>query len=194
MLEPQLLLTAYASGIFPMALEDGEIGWFAPNPRAVIPIDDRFHVSRSLAKVVAARKFRTTIDVCFKEVITACGEREDGTWISPEILDSYCHLHDLGHAHSIEVWSGDQLAGGLYGVHLGAAFFGESMFHRVTDASKVALVTLVERLRAEGFQLLDTQWITPHLARFGAYEIPRAEYLRRLRKALTVRCRFQETV
>ncbi|MFN7971044.1 MAG: leucyl/phenylalanyl-tRNA--protein transferase [Acidobacteriota bacterium] len=190
MLSAEALLTAYASGIFPMAMEDGEIGWFAPNPRALIPLDERFHVSRTLRKTIASGQFETTVDTCFERVIAACGDRRDGTWISEEIAVSYVNLHRLGHAHSLEVWVGERLAGGLYGVHLGAAFFGESMFHTVTDASKVALVALVERLRARGFQLLDTQWKTAHLERFGAYEIPRSEYLRRLRKAITVRCRF----
>lgn len=190
MIDPALLVRAYREGLFPMALEDGEIGWFSPDPRGVLPIDG-FRVSSRLARVVRQGRFAATVDRAFDRVIRACGERrDDGTWISGEIVDSYTALHRLGLAHSVEVWNGDVLAGGLYGVHLGGAFFGESMFHRETDASKVALVSLVDRLARRGFLLLDTQWLTPHLAQFGGVEIPRAEYLRQLKIALARDCAF----
>jgi leucyl/phenylalanyl-tRNA--protein transferase len=182
-----LLVSAYSSGWFPMAVEPGEIRWYSPDPRGIIPLDG-FHASRRLARLVRQGRFAIRVDTDFQAVIRACAERqdEDGTWIDDEILDSYCSLHDRGLAHSIETWQDDQLVGGLYGVAIGGAFFGESMFHRATDASKVALVALVERLRARGFVLLDTQWLTDHLTQFGAIEIPRRRYLRLLEAALTV--------
>lgn len=185
MLPPALLVRAYRDGLFPMALEDGRIGWFSPDPRGILPLDT-FHVPSRLARVVRSRRFEIRVDTAFGDVMRACADRrdDDGTWISAEILASYEALHRAGLAHSVEAWRGGQLAGGLYGVHIGAAFFGESMFHRETDASKVALVALVERLIAGGFTLLDTQWVTPHLQQFGAVEIPRADYLRRLALAL----------
>ena len=167
-----------------MALEDGEIGWFSPDPRGIIPLDT-FHVPTRLSRVVRTHPWRVVVDTAFEPVMRACAERpDDGTWISEELVESYVALFDAGFAHSVEVWQDDALVGGLYGVHIGGAFFGESMFHRVTDASKVALVALVERLRRGGFTLLDTQWVTPHLVQFGAIEIPREEYLRRLEDAL----------
>lgn len=186
MLPPALLVRAYRDGLFPMALEDGRIGWFSPDPRGILPLDT-FHVPSRLARVVRSRRFEIRVDTAFGDVMRACADRrddDDGTWISAEILAGYEALHRAGLAHSVEAWRGGQLAGGLYGVHIGAAFFGESMFHRETDASKVALVALVERLIAGGFTLLDTQWVTPHLQQFGAVEIPRADYLRRLALAL----------
>ena len=173
-----------------MALENGEIGWFSPDPRGVIPLDE-FRVPSRLARVVRQGRFQIAVDRDFERVMRECAaQRDEGTWISDEILESYCALHRLGLAHSVETRQGDTLVGGLYGVHLGGAFFGESMFHRVTDASKVALVALVDRLQRRGFRLLDIQWTTPHLAQFGAVGIPRREYLRRLRQALTLDCRF----
>jgi leucyl/phenylalanyl-tRNA--protein transferase len=191
MIPTSLLVSAYREGIFPMALEDGEIGWFSPDPRGIIPLDT-FHVPRRLQRVVRSDEWTVRVDTRFEEVMRACAERPgEGTWISHEILESYLELHRQRSAHSVEVWRNEALVGGLYGVHLGGAFFGESMFHRVTDASKVALVALVERLRARGFVLLDTQWTTPHLEQFGAIEIPRAEYVRRLKKALRVSAEFQ---
>jgi leucyl/phenylalanyl-tRNA--protein transferase len=190
MIDPALLVRAYRKGLFPMALEDGEIGWFSPDPRGILPIDT-FHVPGRLARVVRQAPYEIAIDRAFEDVMRACAERpREGTWISEEIVESYIALHRLGLAHSVEVWSGDALVGGLYGVHLGGAFFGESMFHRATDASKLALVALVDRLARRSFTLLDTQWITPHLVQFGAIEIPRAEYLRRLENALKRDCSF----
>jgi leucyl/phenylalanyl-tRNA--protein transferase len=189
-LDPALLVRAYRKGLFPMALEDGEIGWFSPDPRGILPIDT-FHVPGRLARLVRQAPYAITIDRAFEDVMRACAERpREGTWISEEIVESYAALHRLGLAHSVEVWSGEELVGGLYGVHLGGAFFGESMFHRATDASKLALVALVDRLARRGFTLLDTQWITPHLVQFGAIEIPRAEYVRRLEDALKRDCSF----
>lgn len=192
MIPPALLLRAYRDGIFPMALDDGDIGWFSPDPRGIIPID-ALHVPSRLARVVRAGRFDIRVDTAFGAVLRACAARPDGegTWISTEILDSYEALFRIGHAHSVEAWRDGRLVGGLYGVHVGGAFFGESMFHRETDASKVALVALVARLRERGFSLLDTQWVTPHLARFGAVEIPRDEYLRRLSSALRQACTFE---
>ncbi len=190
MIDPALLVRAYRKGLFPMALEDGEIGWFSPDPRGILPIET-FHVPGRLARLVRQAPYEIVIDRAFEAVMRACAERpREGTWISDEIVESYTALHRLGLAHSVEAWRGDELVGGLYGVHLGGAFFGESMFHRATDASKLALVALVDRLARRGFTLLDTQWITPHLAQFGAIEIPRAEYLRRLADALKRDCSF----
>lgn len=190
-LSPQLVLQAYRVGIFPMADPDGEIAWFSPDPRCVFPLD-RFHVPRTVRQAIRRNIFDIRVNTAFNDVIAACANREEGTWISDEITRIYCALHGAGHAHSVESWQGDTLAGGLYGVAIGGAFFGESMFTRVTNASKVALVALVDRLCTRGFALLDTQWNTPHLARFGAIEIPRRDYLRRLRAALTLPCRFAD--
>ena len=180
MIEPALLVHAYRQGIFPMALEDDEIGWFSPDPRGVIPLD-RVHVPARLARVIRSGRFEVAIDRDFEGVMRACAaDREDGTWISEEIIESYVELHRLGMAHSIETWREGRLAGGLSGVLLGGAFFGESMFHYETDASKVALIALVTRMRERGLSLLDIQWVTPHLAQFGAVEISREDYLTRL--------------
>lgn len=171
-----------------MAVGDGDIRWFSPDPRGIIPIDT-FHVSSRLARVLRRGTFRIEINRDFAAVMRACAaaERDDedaGTWIDEEIFDSYCALHRAGYAHSVEAWRDGKLAGGLYGVALGGAFFGESMFHDVTDASKVALVALVERLRERRFTLLDTQWTTEHLEQFGAVDIPRVQYLQMLGEAL----------
>jgi len=189
-----LLVAAYQAGYFPMGMDDGEIGWFSPDPRAVLPLDG-VHVPRRLRRVLRSRRFSVTTDTAFRRVMEACAaDRDDGTWITAEILDVYCALHRHRLAHSVEVWCDGELAGGLYGVSLGGAFFGESMFHRVTDASKVALVSLVEHLQARGFLLLDTQWTTPLLETFGAIEIPRDTYLARLGDAVRADCRFDGTV
>jgi leucyl/phenylalanyl-tRNA--protein transferase len=183
-IEPAVLVHAYRQGIFPMALEDGETGWFSPDPRGVLPLD-RVHVPSRLERVIRSGRFGIAIDQDFEGVMRACAaDREDGTWISEEIIKSYVALHRAGMAHSIETWRQGRLVGGLYGVHLGGAFFGESMFHRETDASKVALMALVTRMRERGLSLLDIQWVTPHLAQFGAVEIPRVAYLARLKQAL----------
>lgn len=172
---PEVLLGAYAQGVFPMA-EDGEILWFSPTRRGIIPLDDRFHVPRGLKKALRKNAFEIRFNTAFREVMLGCAER-DGTWIDGAIVESYCALHELGQAHSVECWDADGLQGGLYGVALGKAFFGESMFSRKTDASKIALVALVERLRERGFGLLDTQWMTDHLRTFGGLEIEKSEYL-----------------
>ena len=188
-IEPDFLLLAYCSGYFPMAdAKSGEIGWYSPDPRAIIELEE-LKIPRSLKLTLKKNPFEIRLDRRFEEVMRACAERED-TWISEEIVQSYLHLHQLGLAHSVECWKNAELAGGLYGVAIGGAFFGESMFSRVRDASKVALVSLVNRLRDRGFELLDTQFITPHLARFGAKEIPREEYLARLKAALRKNCQF----
>jgi len=189
----RLLVSAYASGWFPMASE-GQIRWYSPDPRGILPLD-ALHIPRRLARVVRAGRFRIEIDRAFVDVMRACAaderDREDpGTWIDDEIIESYTALHEAGIAHSVEAWIDDRLVGGLYGVALGGAFFGESMFHHETDASKVALVALVERLRSRGYRLLDTQWVTPHLEQFGAVEIPRKDYLRRLELSLRLDCTF----
>ena len=194
MISSSLLVSAYSSGWFPMAVDDGEIRWYSPDPRGVIPLD-RFHLPSRLARVVRAGRFRVEIDRRFEDVMRACAEtdrkEEDaGTWISEGIVESYVELHRLGLAHSVETWLDDRLVGGLYGVAVRGAFFGESMFHSVTDASKVALAALVERLRARGFHLLDVQWVTPHLEQFGAIEIPRDVYLKRLEEALRAKVAF----
>jgi len=189
-LTPDVLAAAYANGIFPMDVE-GTIQWFSPDPRAIIDLD-RFHASRNLRQLYRSGRFEIRIDTRFGDVIRACADREDGTWISPEIIQAYTRLHELGLAHSVESWHGGELAGGLYGVALGGAFFGESMFHRRTDASKVALLALAERMRDRGFALLDVQFPTPHLEQFGAVEIPRAEYLERLKAALEIDTRLAD--
>ncbi len=191
MIDPALLVHAYQQGVFPMGMEDGTIGWFSPDPRGIIPLET-FHVPQRLQRLVRSDRFTTTINQDFVGVMRACAaDREDGTWMTDELLAAYVGLHHQGLAHSVEVWRGGVLVGGLYGVHLGGAFFGESMFHRETDASKVALVVLVERLRAQGFVLLDIQWVTPHLARFGAVEVTRGEYLTQLATALDVDAHFE---
>jgi len=194
MIDPEQLVSAYANGWFPMAVEGGEIRWFSPDPRGIIPLDT-FRISNRLARTWRSGRFEIAIDRAFAEVMTACATivrdpADPGTWITQDIVDSYVALHRLGLAHSVEAWRGGQLAGGLYGVALGGVFFGESMFHRETDASKIALIALVARLNQRGFRLLDTQWSTPHLEQFGAVEIPRREYLRRLARALRVTCTF----
>ncbi|HYE49405.1 MAG TPA: leucyl/phenylalanyl-tRNA--protein transferase [Azospirillaceae bacterium] len=188
-LTPDLLLRAYAAGIFPMAesADAAELLWFDPQMRGILPLEG-FHVPRRLRRTVRQGAFQVRVDTAFRQVMEACGEstaERPSTWINDAILEAYCRLHALGFAHSVECWDGPRLAGGLYGVSLGGAFFGESMFSRATDASKVALVHLVARLSAGGYTLLDTQFVTTHLAQFGAVEIPRAEYRRRLALAVS---------
>lgn len=178
----QILLEAYGHGVFPMA-HDGEILWFSPERRGLIPLDDRFHIPHGLRRALKRRPFEIKWDSAFREVMLACADRED-TWIDDVILESYCHLHELGHAHSVECWDDDGLQGGLYGVELPGVFFGESMFSRKTNASKIALVALVDHLRERGFTLLDSQWMTPHLRQFGGHELSREDYLKALRNVL----------
>ena len=191
MIEPELLLRAYASGWFPMGVEEsrgGGVEWYSPDPRGVLPLDT-FHVPTRLERVIRRGCFETRIDTAFAEVLRACAGRDE-TWITDEIEASYLELHARQFAHSVEAWRDGELVGGLYGVALRGAFFGESMFHRATDASKVALAALVDRLRARGYVLLDIQWVTPHLARFGAVEIRRRAYLRQLARAMDADCQF----
>ena len=194
MIPSDLLLAAYSSGWFPMADEAGTISWYSPDPRGVMPLDT-FHVPSRLERTMRRSALQVRIDTAFAQVMRACAEAEregedGGTWISDEIIASYSALHTQGYAHSVEVHDGDRLVGGLYGVALGGAFFGESMFHTATDASKIALVALIDRLRDRGFTLLDTQWVTPHLQQFGAIEIPRPDYLRKLEESLQLEVRF----
>jgi leucyl/phenylalanyl-tRNA--protein transferase len=188
MIDPELLVQGYRLGVFPMAMEDDSIEWFSPDPRAILPLED-FHLPHALRRLLRKKVFEITINSAFSEVIEACAKRKD-TWINQEIVQSYTRLHELGHAHSVEAWKGGKLAGGLYGVAVGGAFFGESMFHRVTDASKIALVALVEHLHAHKFVLLDTQWLTPHLQQFGGIEISRNHYLHLLRRAVELPRKF----
>jgi leucyl/phenylalanyl-tRNA--protein transferase len=187
---PMLLLRAYASGVFPMAesAEAEEIFWVDPPRRGILPLDG-LHVSRRLARSFVAGGFEIRTDTDFAGVLDACGDRAE-TWINPRIRRLYVELHRLGHAHSVEIWQDDLLAGGLYGVAIGAAFFGESMFSRRRDTSKFALIALVARLRLGGFRLLDTQFVTDHLARLGAIEIDRAVYHRMLEAAINAPARF----
>jgi leucyl/phenylalanyl-tRNA--protein transferase len=187
---PDLLLEAYASGIFPMGLPDGKIHWYSPDPRGILPLEE-FHTPHGLKRALKNQSWEIRIDTVFQEVMRACASREE-TWITEAIEGSYTLLFESGHAHSVEVWQDGKLAGGLYGVSIGGAFFGESMFHRVTDASKVALWHLVEILKKGGFTLLDSQWTTPHLEQFGAREIPRTDYLEKLAAALIQKTTFSK--
>lgn len=190
-IRPALLLAAYRAGLFPMAMDEtGEIGWFSPDPRGVLPLET-FHIPHGLKRRLKKNPFTTLVNTAFPEVMDGCADREQ-TWISRIIRDSYTRLHQLGWAHSVETWQDGELVGGLYGVAIGGAFFGESMFSRRTDASKVALVGLVDRLRSRGFTLLDTQWTTGHLKTFGCVELPRADYLEKLEAALEIEARFAD--
>lgn len=181
---PETLLEFYRQGVFPMA-GPGGLRLFSPDPRGILPLE-AFHIPHGTRRAWRSRDWELRMDTCFPEVVLACAERKE-TWIDETLYRSYLELHKAGHAHSIEIWIRDRLAGGLYGVRLGAAFFGESMFHRVTDASKIALCCLVALLRSGGFLLLDLQWVTPHLTRFGAVEISREAYLKMLTSAVSTK-------
>lgn len=187
---PRLLL-AYRHGIFPWT--DDPLTWWSPDPRGIFELD-HFHVSRSLARTLRSGRFRVTMNRAFRAVMEGCAAPAPGresTWISPRFIEAYTRLHEAGHAHSVECWCGDELAGGIYGVAVGGVFAGESMFHRVSDASKVALAVLVDRLRARRFALFDIQMLTPVTRRLGAVEISREEYLCRLAAAVELNCRFE---
>jgi leucyl/phenylalanyl-tRNA--protein transferase len=189
-LTPEGVLLAYRHGIFPMADErSGEVLWFRPDPRAIIPLDG-FQVSRSLARTIKRATFEIRVDTDFEGVMRGCADRPEGTWISERFVEVYAALHQAGQAHSVEAWREERLVGGTYGLAIGGAFMAESMFHRERDASKVALEALVARLRERGFILLDVQYVTPHLESLGAVEITRREYERRLAEALRLDCRF----
>lgn len=191
-LTPELLFAAYCRGYFPMADGRGRISWYDPDPRGVFPLE-AFHVPRRLARTLRQGRFEVRMDTAFRQVMEACGAPAPGrerTWISEELVGAYTALHEAGLAHSVETWHGGEMVGGVYGVAIRGLFAGESMFSRRTDASKAALVHLVERLRRGGFVLFDTQFVTPHLARFGAVEIPRASYRRLLASALQVEAVF----
>jgi leucyl/phenylalanyl-tRNA--protein transferase len=198
-LTPELLVEAYRRGIFPMAEpESGRVGWYSPDPRAILPFEG-FRVAASLARTLRAGRFELTTDRAFERVMRECAAPRPGrehTWIDASLVAAYTALHRRGQAHSVEAWLEGELVGGLYGVHLGAAFFGESMFHRPErggrDASKVCLAALVRALAAAGFLLHDVQYVTPHLERFGAVEIPRARYLALLARALERECPWPE--
>ena len=195
-LSPDLLLRAYAAGLFPMAesAEDPDLFWIDPDPRGVLPLD-RFHLPRRLKRTLRSGQYQIRVDTAFDAVMRGCAEPTEmrpKTWINDEILRLYGALYEQGYAHSVEAWRAGELVGGLYGVALRGVFFGESMFSRSADASKVALVHLVARLLKGGFRLLDTQFVTDHLRRFGAVEIPRADYHRQLERALGVEAYFAE--
>jgi leucyl/phenylalanyl-tRNA--protein transferase len=188
-LAPEFLLQAYGAGIFPMGeAESDRISWYRPDPRGVLPLDG-FHISRRLARTLRSDSFRVTFDNAFSNVVRGCAEARP-VWITERIREAFERLHALGHAHSVEVWQGADLVGGVYGLQLGAAFVAESMFHRVRDASKVALACLVERLREREFELFEIQYVTSHLAQFGAYEMPLSEYLARLARARVLERHF----
>jgi leucyl/phenylalanyl-tRNA--protein transferase len=193
-LTPELLLKAYACGVFPMAdsRDSPDVFWVDPPERGILPLD-AVHLPRRLRRTIKQAPYRVTIDTAFSRVMQACAQstanRKD-TWINETILHLYSRLHERKHAHSVECWDGNELVGGLYGVRIGGAFFGESMFHRATDASKIALMYLVARLRVGGFTLLDTQFTTDHLSQFGTAEIPRGTYHQRLAQAVLVDADF----
>lgn len=184
----ELVLNAYSQGIFPMGHDDGTIRWYSPDPRCIFDFES-FHVPKRLMRTYKSGKFELKVNSAWEEVLKCCSQR-DSTWITPEIFRVYTELHEEGFAHSVEAYFEGEMAGGLYGVSIGGAFMGESMFHRVTDASKVCLVYLVERMRERGFVLLDSQYFTEHLGTFGATLISRSQYLDRLDMALRLYCRF----
>jgi leucyl/phenylalanyl-tRNA---protein transferase len=184
------LVKAYTDGVFPWFNEGDPILWWSPDPRAIIEFDG-LHISHSLARTLRKGRFQVTVNRCFEQVMRSCGDsRPEGTWVTETMLKAYVALHRLGFAHSLETWVDGELAGGIYGVSIGRLFAAESMFFRITDGSKVALVKLVERLRERGYELLDVQMTTEHTERMGAVEIPRAEYLQRLRDAVMKPARF----
>ena len=185
MFDPNIVIQAYAQGYFPMAHpdEDNKIFWHLPESRGIIPLDERFKVSKNLARLYKKKKFELKQNTDFEGVIWNCSLRDD-TWISDEIMDVYCQLNEMGVAHSFEAWLDGKLVGGLYGLAIGKAFFGESMFHTITDASKITLIYLVNTLRTKGFELLDSQYLNDHIRQFGAYEIGHEAYLELLYKAL----------
>jgi leucyl/phenylalanyl-tRNA--protein transferase len=187
-LDPVMVVRAYAQGIFPMADEFGQIHWYAPDPRAILEYH-HFHISRSLHATIRKGTYQIRMDTAFEQVMRYCGAREE-TWINEEFISTYTYLHLMGLGHSVEAWHNGQLVGGLYGLAIGGAFMGESMFSRATDASKVCLAALVEHLHTHGYVLHDTQFLTPHLASLGVTEIPRATYEKRLHKAIGLDCHW----
>jgi leucyl/phenylalanyl-tRNA---protein transferase len=188
LLSPEILERAYSLGVFPMPDQHGVIRWYQPNPRAILPLQ-AFHASHSLKRTLRKDVFQTTFNADFLGVMRGCANRPQ-TWITQEFFDGYSALHKLGKAHSVEVWRDGELVGGTYGVQLGGAFFAESKFHTATDASKVALAILVERLKEKGFALLEVQFLTPHLSQFGVIEVEHADYMERLKAALRSSCTF----
>ena len=188
-LSPRNLVLAYAQGLFPM-VEEGQLMWFSPDPRGLLPLDERFHVSRRLRRTIRTGRFVCTVNRDFQSVMRLCADRKgEPTWISTEMSYAYGRLHELGLAHSVEAWQSDAVGqgspvGGLYGVSIGGAFFAESMFHTVTDAGKVAVASLIDRLRTRGFTLCDVQWTTENLERLGTFNMPRNDYLACLREAV----------
>ena len=188
-LETKPLLKAYRRGIFPWPEEGWPLMWWSPDPRAIFELDE-FKISRRLQRTIRSGKFSVTVNQAFGEVMLGCAQREEGTWITRDMLEAYGRLHSLGHAHSVESWYQGQLAGGIYGVAIGGFFAGESMFFRVSDASKVALTFLIDHLNQRGFELFDIQFLTEHTKRLGASEIPRKDYLARLTKAIRIPVKF----
>jgi leucyl/phenylalanyl-tRNA--protein transferase len=195
-LTAETLVYAYASGVFPMAEETGEIFWYSPDPRAIIPIQS-YKPAKSLKPIINQKRFEIRVDTCFEQVMRNCAlprPTEPETWISEEIVQAYTELHKMGLAHSVEAWQDDKLVGGLYGVSLGAAFFGESMFSFVSNSSKVAFHYLIQILREQKYELLDSQFMNDNVQRYGAINIPRTAYIKRLAKALKTTCHFQNPI
>ena len=195
-LTAETLVYAYASGVFPMAEETGEIFWYSPDPRAIIPIQS-YKPAKSLKPIINQKRFEIRINTCFEQVMRNCAlprPTEPETWISEEIVQAYTELHKMGLAHSVEAWQEDKLVGGLYGVSLGAAFFGESMFSFVSNSSKVAFHYLIQILREQKYELLDSQFMNDNVQRYGAINIPRTAYIKRLAKALKSTCHFQKPI
>jgi leucyl/phenylalanyl-tRNA---protein transferase len=188
---PQLVIAAYTQAIFPMGNDDGTINWYSPDPRCIIDLDD-FHASKRLMRTYRSGKFEMRVNSAWDEVIRLCGTVHGSTWISEDIINVYTRLHEMGFAHSVEAYHDGKLAGGLYGVAIGGAFMGESMFHLVTDASKVSLVHLVERMRERKFILLDSQYMTDHLGTFSAKLISKSAYKRKLDEAIQLNCKFDD--